>query len=122
MRFGGFLVLLVLFRWRRPESWLLLVLACLPQSWGWYGALPVFTIPASLFQSLFLACAATVGSWLGALIVPKPGTAEDLYAWVGSLIVFTIYLPAVILILRRPNVGEGPGWMRLIKRLQIHDD
>lgn len=120
VRFGGFLVLLVLLRWRRPESWMLLVLACLPQSWGWYGTLPLFTIPTSVFEALFLAGAATFGSWIGAFIMPKPASAQQLYAWAGSLIVFTIYLPAVLLILRRPNVGDGPGWMRLRPCFGIH--
>ena len=118
MRFGGFVLFVILLRWRRPESWLLLVLACLPQSWGWYGTLPLFTIPANLFEAIFLAGIATVGSYFGVFIMPELTTAKEFYAWMGSFIVFTVYLPAAILILRRPNTGELPAWLRIVLRVR----
>jgi hypothetical protein len=62
IRLGGFLVLLLLVRWRRPESWLVMVLAAIPQSWGWYGALPLFLIPATFGELILLVGFATLGS------------------------------------------------------------
>jgi hypothetical protein len=114
IRLGGFLVLLLLVRWRRPESWLVMVLAAIPQSWGWYGALPLFLIPATFGEMIFLVGFATLGSYFGALVMPKPEGAQEFFAWVGSLIVWTVYLPAVAIILRRPNAGPLPAWMRML--------
>jgi hypothetical protein len=33
-RLGGGFILLVLLRWRRPEAWLVFIMACMPQSWA----------------------------------------------------------------------------------------
>lgn len=117
-RFAGFLVLLVLLRWRRPESWLVLSLACLPQSWGWYGALPVFTIPASFVQSVFLACIVFVGGNIAAMIIPSHPTADGFYYFAGSVVMVTVYLPAVILILLRPNQGPLAAWLQFIASIR----
>ncbi len=107
MRPGGFLILAVLCKWRRPESWLVLVMACVPQTWGWYNALPLFVVPRTLVESGALATIVTIGALAGALIVPTPTSPDAFYGWVGALLVLTIYLPAVGLILRRPNTGEA---------------
>jgi hypothetical protein len=114
-RFAGFLVLLVLLRWRRPESWLVLSLACLPQSWGWYGTLPLFTVPATFGQAVFLAGVAVVGGNVAAMVIPAHPTANGFYYWAGSVVMITIYLPSVILILRRPNEGPLPAWMDVFR-------
>lgn len=116
VRFGGVLILLVLFRWRRPESWLVLSLACLPQSWGWYGALPLLLIPNTLHESLLLAAVATFGAYLGASIIPELASADAFFGWVGSMIVLTMYVPAVLIILRRPNAGPSPVWLHSLNR------
>jgi hypothetical protein len=111
-RFAGFLLLLVLLKWRRPESWLVLTLGSLPQSWGWYGTLPVFTIPATFGESFFLTGVATIGGYIAAVLTPD-GLAEDaFYNWTATVIIMTIYLPAVVLILRRPNEGPSPAWLK----------
>jgi hypothetical protein len=119
IRFGGLMILLVLLRWRRPEAWLIATLACLPQSWGWYGTLAVFTIPASFAEAVVLAGVATVGVYVGSLILPDVQIPNDLFAWVGSLIVFTVYLPAVVLVLRRPNEGPLPAWLVTASNVRI---
>lgn len=117
-RFAGFLVLLVLLRWRRPESWLVLSLACLPQSWGWYGTLPLFTVPSTFAQSVFLAGVATVGGNIAAMVIPGHPTADGFYYWAGSVLILTIYLPVVLLILRRPNEGPLPSWIEIIASIR----
>ena len=115
MRIGGPLLLLTLFRWRRPESWLLLTLAVLPQSWGWYNTLPLFVIPKSFGESVLLAATALAGSWFADNAL-NPQSVDSLTRSVGAVIVFTIYLPAMILILRRSNDVEPPAWMRILTR------
>jgi hypothetical protein len=112
---GGPLLLIVLLRWRRPESWLLLTLAALPQSWGWYNTLPLFTIPKSFRESVILAGVALSGAWYADNVL-NPSTVDGLIRSVGSVIVFTIYLPAAFFILRRKNEGPLPGWLDIRNR------
>jgi hypothetical protein len=115
-RLAGLLILLVLLKWRRPESWLVLTLAALPQSWGWYGTLPLFTVPSTFGESVFMAGLATVGGNIAAIVMPERFTADAFYNWTATVVILTIYLPAVILILRRPNKGPLPAWLKFFQR------
>jgi hypothetical protein len=105
-RWGGFMVLLALVRWRRPETWLLIATACMPQAWGWYGTLALFTIPKSFAESVALAGAVAIGGWIGAVTIPSAMQLESFFAWAGALVVCSVYLPVTLLILFRPNEGE----------------
>jgi hypothetical protein len=115
-RFGGPLVLLALVRWRRPEAWLIVALACMPQAPGWYNALPLFTIPAGLGEAVALASVATALGWIGATLIPQAISAPDYYAWLGGVIVVSVYLPATALVLRRPNRGPSAAWLKVFLR------
>jgi hypothetical protein len=115
-RFGGFLVLLALVRWRRPEAWLIVALACMPQAWGWYNTLPLFTIPATWRESVAMAVVATAGAWIAGAPIHQVASLAELYDWIGTLIVFSVYLPATILVLRRPNSGPSPAWLWFLPR------
>lgn len=115
-RLAGLVILLVLLRWRRPESWLVLSLAALPQSWGWYGTLPLFTVPSTFAESVFMAGVATIGGNIAAMLMPDRFTPDAFYNWTATVIIITIYLPAVILILRRPNKGPAPAWLGVFLR------
>jgi hypothetical protein len=110
VRLGGPILLIVLLRWRRPETWLLLMLAASPQSWGWYGTLPIFTIPKNFSESVFLAGTALIGAWYADNVL-NPASLDALARSVGAVIVVTIYLPAAFLILRRENKGPSPAWL-----------
>jgi hypothetical protein len=110
IRMAGPLVLIALLRWRRPETWLLLTLAASPQSWGWYGTLPIFTVPRNFGESVFLAATALIGVWYADNVL-NPTSLDGLVAAVGTVIVVSIYLPAVFLILRRKNEGPSPAWL-----------
>jgi hypothetical protein len=110
MRMGGPLVLIALLRWRRPETWLLLTLAFSPQSWGWYGTLPIFTVPRNFGESVFLAATALIGAWCADNVL-NPSSLDELVGAVGTIIVLTIYVPAVVMILRRKNEGPLPAWL-----------
>lgn len=109
-RLGGILVLLLLLRWRRREAWLVMMMALIPQTWGWYNVLILFTVAATFREAAALALFSTAG----ALAAPYVIGAEDVdgfYATVGALQVATAYLPATLLVLRRPNKGEPPAWL-----------
>jgi hypothetical protein len=113
-RFGGFLVLAALLRWRRPEAWLIGALACMPQAWGWYNTLPLFTIPATWRESVAMAVVATAGAWIASSSLHPVSSLAELYDWIGTLIVYSAYLPATLLVLRRANVGPSPAWLQLL--------
>lgn len=114
LRAGGFLLVLALLKWTRPESWLLLATACLPQSWGWYGTLALFTIPRDFRESLALVLTAGIGMLIGAILMPpNPGEA-GFYSWTGGVIVISVYLPCLLLILLRRNDGPVPLWLRVL--------
>jgi hypothetical protein len=99
----GFLIPLVLFRWKRKEAWLVMAMAVVPQTSAWYSTLPLFTVPRTLAQSVTLVSIATIGGVLGAEFVPDLKSYAELERYVNALHIFTMYLPAVILVLRRKN-------------------
>lgn len=110
---GGVLLLLALLRWRRPEARLLLVLALIPRTAALYEMLFLFLIPRTRRETWALV----VGSWvlLGWHLYvlrafPDAGPAAFSRLELGALL--TMYLPALGMVLRRPNVGEAPEWAR----------
>jgi hypothetical protein len=107
-RLGGVFTLLVLLRWRRWEAWLLLAMVCTPQTWGWYNALMLFVIPATWREACVLALFSSLGAILGGYLI---GPVESFEAFQGSLMVATAYLPATLIVLRRPNEGAPPAWL-----------
>jgi hypothetical protein len=115
-QFGGPIVLLALVRWRRPEAWLIVALACMPQAPGWYNTLPLFTIPAGLAEAVAMASIATALGWIGGNLIPQGSSASQFYAWVGAILVLSVYLPATAIVLRRPNRGPSPAWLKVFLR------
>lgn len=116
-RFGGFLVLLLLLRWRRPESWLILTMAFMPQSWGWYNVLMLFAIPATFVEASLLALLSTGGAIALPYVVRSATTPESFYSAAAAVLVCSSYLPAVFIVLRRPNRGDPPEVFVALKRL-----
>jgi hypothetical protein len=114
---GGPAILLAFLRWRRWEAWLILGLACVPQTMYWYEALPLFLVPATLGQSMVLALIAATGMLIEQHYLVFASDAEH-YHQIGTLMVALIYLPATILVLRRPNCGPGPAWLDWLLRLR----
>jgi hypothetical protein len=110
----GPLLLLAALRWRRPEARLLLAMACVPQTMLFYDQLPLLLIARTFRQSLVLA----LGSYLPIVaiyVLPRP--ADDslvaTLATTSTVIVWLYYLPCLVEVLRRPNVGNVP---RVIER------
>jgi len=107
---GGALSVLMLLRWRRPEARLVLALACIPQTPLLYETVPLFLVP----QTIVEGGALWFGSWLVALSqwLGSPFPTE-LAGYMASehAIGWLLYLPCVVIILRRPNVGLVPSWL-----------
>ena len=126
---AGPLVLLALLRWRRPEARLLVALACVPHSTLFYEALPLlFVVPETERQVRALWALSWIGTLVQIVLVFLPGYdffGDHVYV-VGELMLALVYLPCVILVLRRPNVAPAdlplPGWVeragRALSRLR----
>jgi hypothetical protein len=78
-------------------------MSCVPLTGSWYEILPLFLVPVTKNEAMILASTSSLG-WLSQF---------QLHAWsefevnmkVGALIAATAYLPAIIMVLRRPNEG-----------------
>jgi hypothetical protein len=101
-RFGGITILVALLRWRRADARMIVALACVPQTGSWYEILPLFLIPASANEMMILCGVSSLGYLLQDKVMTAVSETE-FNAQVGSLMVALAYLPAVIMILRRPN-------------------
>jgi hypothetical protein len=94
---GSFL-LLGLLRWRRREGRLFVAMSLIPQLPVFYDSLILWLVPSTLWRSLALSAA----SWVGYLAWypdrASPLQNEIAFPW----LVFTIYAPALILLLLLP--------------------
>ena len=107
---GGPLVLLALLRWRRPEARLLVAMSCVPQSPTFYDMLPLAFVPITLRESVMLSVLTYVVMTVTAVAAPGYGLTQNLQIS-GPASVLLIYLPCLIMILRRPNEGHVPTWL-----------
>ena len=112
LRYGGPFILLALLRWRLPEARLILALACIPQVGSWYEALPLFLVPATYRETMVLAMASSIGFLLGEQR-PDGLSESQINGFVGSLMIATVYLPAIVMLLRRADVVPPTGRPRL---------
>jgi hypothetical protein len=114
---GGFLVLLLLTRWRRPEAWLIITLACLPQTLASYSLLMLLAVASTFREAGALVLISTVGGYADPYVVVGQPTADELYRLLASVEVATAFLPATLVVMRRPNEGEGPAWLSGLRQL-----
>ena len=105
----GFLLLLALARWRRPEARLLVVLGVIPQSPFVYEALPLFLVPRTRFQTYALVIGSDLA--LGVYALTRGMETDRFYFLNGLAVVVGMYLPALWMVWRRPNEGVVPAWL-----------
>jgi hypothetical protein len=104
---GGVFAVLALLRWRRPEARLVFALACVPQTPLLYETVPLFFVPATIKEGGVL----WLGSWLAALWVSMAGPYGgdfERFTLSARAIGWCLYLPCVVMILRRQNAGTLP--------------
>lgn len=95
-------LLLAATRWRRPEARLLLVLASVPHTTLLYETVLLYLIPRTWPEAATLV----VLSWI---VGPLPADRSNYVAWtrdVGTHVTALMYLPCLLMVLRRPNVSE----------------
>lgn len=119
MHLAGPVILLALLRWRRPEARLLLGLACVPHTTLAYEALPLLLVARRFRETLVLAALSAVAYAAqmplhhripitsGLSLVGETRYGEYVYH-VGTVLIVLMYLPALVLVLRRPNEGLVP--------------
>lgn len=104
----GALALLSILRWRRPEGRLLLAMTIVPHGLYFYDELPLWLVAQTRRESMILALTSWFG-WLAWNITSVGPRVPDSAPWS----VASLYIPALIMLLRRPNSGAMP---RLIER------
>jgi hypothetical protein len=112
--FGGPLLLLASLRWRRPDARLLLALAIIPMNPALYEGILLFAIPTSAIEAGLLALA----SWFVDPLSHSPFVTASGFASAGQAMLVCMYFPALVLVLRHPNIGPAPAWIeRIAERL-----
>lgn len=120
---GGPIMLASLTRWRTSEGRMMLILSFAPQALTFYSALPPLLAARTRMESLLLASSSTLAwfGWQWALHGRPIQQSRPVYG--GNWILWLCYVPALILVLRRPNEGAVPsivergvawlpGWLR----------
>jgi hypothetical protein len=102
--------LLALARWRRPEARLLATLSLVPHTMTWYDALPLMLIPATFRQLLVLGILSHLATFIAAPLGFRYDGAALLSAS-APIALWGLYVPALVLVLRRPNEGDLPEWL-----------
>jgi hypothetical protein len=110
LRPGGFLMLLGLLRWRRPEGRLLAALCMVPQTTALYEALPLALLVNSRPQAAAFATVTMTAHLLYLLGPQGPWPVGAEYQWWVMLIL--LYVPALAVVLRRPNELNWNEWNR----------
>jgi hypothetical protein len=107
---GGVLLLLAALRWRTADGRLLLAMAVMPQSMFFYDQLALGLLARSFRQVLL--CSLWSYVVMGAAYLAAPPNLDTLAQNAGFLsraIVWGYYLPALVVVLRRPNVPARPS-------------
>lgn len=110
---GGWLLLLAVLRWRRPEARLLLAMACVPHTIVLNESLPLFLAvrtrrEASIFVGLTL-----VAAYLELIRYWPPEPLDHYLARVWPAQLLLVYLPVLALTLLRENRAEWPPWLEV---------
>ena len=99
----GPLVALALLRWRRADARLLFLMACVTRSVTGYAELPLFLVAQTARQS-FVLC---IGSYIATIVQGAAVAPSGYYnlRLADTAYLMCLYLPAIVLVLRRPNVA-----------------
>ncbi len=113
---GGIVFLFALLRWRRPEARLLVGMACVPQLPYWADQLPLMLVPQGRREVIGTLLVTLLGFTAWSIYAPGHGDFVDT---IRPFAIVCTYLPALFLVLRRPNTGSAPKWLErsLVRRL-----
>ena len=103
------LLLAALFRWRRPEARLVVAMACVPQLLYFADQLPLWLVPKTRRESMLLSATSLV-AWTLALVTAGRGERQPAFSSMW-FVMAGVYVPALVMVLRRPNEGPVPQWL-----------
>jgi hypothetical protein len=106
-RAGGFLLLLALLRWRTREGRFLFILSIVPQVQSWYAGLLPLLVARTRRENQILSLISSLGYVLMIPLSLDSATREISTFTVGRLMIAFCYLPALIVVLRRPNTSAA---------------
>ena len=100
----GGIALLSILRWRRPEGRLLFAMTIIPHGLYFYDELPLWLVADTRREAMLLSVTSWLG-WLAWNATSVGPSIPDSSPWS----VASLYLPALVILLRRPNVGPMPS-------------
>jgi hypothetical protein len=105
----GLVLLLALLRWRHADARLLLLYACVPQLLLFADQLPLLLVARQRVEALALWGA----SWIAFAywFLPLPPWNDATTSTAEPYVLAGVYIPALLLVLRRPNRGVIPEWL-----------
>lgn len=103
--FGGPLLALAALRWRRPEGRLLLALSCVPHALLFYDELALMLVASTAKEYAILSVLSTAG-WAAAHFTNAGGDVVSRAPHYAPFVIFSTYIPALIMVMRRPNISE----------------
>jgi hypothetical protein len=103
---GGWLLALAALRWRQREARLLLAFACVPQLLFFADQLPLFLVARNRREAvLYTLC----GMVVGAIWASRHFMRYAAVQLTGPYVMLACYLPALYIVLRRPNASHPDG-------------
>lgn len=108
---GGVVLVLALLRWRRPEARMLFVMSLVPQTMTFHDVLPVMLVPQTFRQSLTLGLLSHGAFLLARSELISETDVGTMFHNTAPLALWLMYVPALILVLRRPNEGAIGSWL-----------
>jgi hypothetical protein len=106
---GGFLALLAILRWRRPEARLLLGMACVPQLLYFADQLPLWLVARTRRESMVLSATSLIAWFFALRAFNRPGGNPAFDS--DALVLAGVYLPALLIVLRHENTGQMPAFI-----------
>jgi len=106
---GGFLALLALLRWRRPEARLLVAMACVPQLLYFADQLPLWLVARTRRESIALSAISLIAWLISLQALNRPGGMPQFHS--DEIVLAGVYLPALIILLRHENAGRLPAFI-----------
>ncbi len=96
-------MLAALAKWRRADARLLVLMASVPQSMILQAALPLFLITRSRAETILLALLSFIPYAVQLHYAALNTLFPELTAHTGTAMIPCLYLPCLIMVLRRPN-------------------
>jgi hypothetical protein len=112
---GGVFLLLALLRWRRPEARLVVAMACVPQLLYFADQLPLWLVPRTRREAVALSGISLL-AWAAALVVEMSAGRQPAFNST-PFVLAGVYLPVLVMVLRRPNEGPVPGWIERLAQV-----